>query len=184
MTSETSETVWLVRYGEIALKSPPVRRTWETKLVSTIQIMLPHCVARRENGRIWLTGEVDPTTLARVFGIVSFSPCRTCDLGELEEFLLRYIAETFPAGKATFGLRVRRVGRHRFTSPECAARLGAEVVERFPDFSVDLTRPDIPITIEIRGNRCYLFHQIYPGAGGIPLGVEGTLVALISGGID
>ncbi|MDD1672822.1 MAG: tRNA 4-thiouridine(8) synthase ThiI [Methanomicrobiales archaeon] len=184
MTDGTIGKIWLVRYGEIALKSPPVRKTWEAKLISNIQMVLPRSDSRREHGRIWLSGEVDPAMLARVFGIVSFSPCWTCDLKELKDTLLQYIAESFSAKKATFGLRIRRIGHHQFTSQECATQLGSAVLQCYPDFSVNLTNPDILIMIEIRENRCYLFYQIFPGVGGIPLGVEGALVVLLSGGID
>jgi thiamine biosynthesis protein ThiI len=49
---------------------------------------------------------------------------------------------------------------------------------------VDLDRPDLELHIEIRGDACYLFTEVIPGAGGLPPGVEGSLVALVSGGID
>lgn len=184
MSSDAANTVWLVRYGEIALKSPPVRKIWERQLLANIEEVLPHCQARREYGRIWLTGEVEPAALARIFGIVSFSPCRTCDLEDLKETLLDYVADVFPGTPGTFGLRVHRVGRHGFTSPECAARLGKAILQQHPHLSVDLTHPDAWFHIEIRERCGYLFDRIIPGAGGIPLGVEGTLILLFSGGID
>lgn len=178
------DTVWLVRYGEISLKSVPVRTSWEKQLIGSILGVLPACRASREWGRIWLTGPVDPVALGRVFGIVSFSPCRACSLDELEETLLQYIADSWVAEKGTFALRVRRIGEHSFSSQECASRLGSRVREWYPGLGVDLKHADITIHIEIRGERCYLYHKVFPGAGGIPLGVEGSLVLLLSGGID
>jgi thiamine biosynthesis protein ThiI len=49
---------------------------------------------------------------------------------------------------------------------------------------VDLDRPDLELHVEIREGDCYLFTEVIQGTGGLPLGVEGSLVALVSGGID
>jgi hypothetical protein len=70
--------LWLVRYGEIFLKSDYVRRQWEQALVRNIREVLPDCRVRSERGRIWITGVVDQEKLRRVFGIVSFSPVTRC----------------------------------------------------------------------------------------------------------
>ncbi|MDD1668441.1 MAG: tRNA 4-thiouridine(8) synthase ThiI, partial [Methanomicrobiales archaeon] len=84
----------------------------------------------------------------------------------------------------TFGIRVRRVGTHPFTSQEKAVELGNLVRTEFPHLEVDLKHPDLELKVEIREGDCYLFTEVIPGAGGLPLGVEGSLVALVSGGID
>ncbi len=177
-------TIWLVRYGEIALKSPGVRDAWERQLVKNIQEMQPGgCKVTRDRGRVWLTGMVDPVRLGNVFGIVSFSPCRTCVLEDVSGELVRYIGDLVH-GTGSFALRVRRTGNHPLSSQEYARVLGEAVKVAFPSLSVDLTNPGLTVHIEIRNNRCYLYHEVFPGPGGLPLGVEGTLVALLSGGID
>ncbi len=56
-----------MRYSAIFLKSEPVRRRWENALISNIREVLPECRVRRERGRIWLEGAVDPEKLKRVF---------------------------------------------------------------------------------------------------------------------
>jgi thiamine biosynthesis protein ThiI len=76
------------------------------------------------------------------------------------------------------------VGNHPFSSRDLAVDLGDLVRSRYPDLQVDLDSPEKEIWIEVRGEQCYLFDTVNNGPGGIPLGVEGTLVALISGGID
>jgi hypothetical protein len=50
---DKTNKLFLIRYSEIALKSPPVRRRWEDVLVSNIQKALPGCRVRKSWGRIW-----------------------------------------------------------------------------------------------------------------------------------
>ena len=176
--------LWLVRYGEIFLKSDYVRRRWENVLVRNIQTVLPGCRVRSERGRIWVQGPVDPGRLRRVFGIVSFSPVTRCTTDDLEESLLALARERDAGGLRTFAIRMRRVGSHPFTSQEKAVELGNLVRRAFPGLRVDLDDPDLELHVEIRGDACYLYTDVVPGAGGLPPGVEGTLVALVSGGID
>jgi thiamine biosynthesis protein ThiI len=176
--------LWLVRYSEIFLKSDPVRREWEKVLVRNIREVLPGCNVRTERGRIWVEGEVDRERLRRVFGIVSFSPVTWCSPGDLNETLLDLCRRNGAGNRRTFGIRMRRVGTHPFTSQEKAVELGNLVRGEFPSLEVDLDRPDLELHVEIREGDCYLFTEVIQGAGGLPLGVEGSLVALVSGGID
>jgi thiamine biosynthesis protein ThiI len=176
--------LWLVRYGEIFLKSDYVRRGWERTLVRNISEMLPGCRVGSERGRIWVEGPVDTEMLRRVFGIVSFSPVTRCALGDLNETLLSLCRERGVEDLHTFAIRMRRVGTHPFTSQEKAVELGNLVRGVFPHTKVDLDHPDVELHVEIRDGTCYLFTDVIRGAGGLPPGVEGSLVALVSGGID
>jgi len=176
--------LWLVRYGEIFLKSDYVRRQWEKALVRNMREVLPGCRIRSERGRIWVRGPVDPERLRRVFGIVSFSPVARCSLDTLEETLLSLAEEQGAGNLRTFAIRMRRVGTHPFASQEKAVELGNLVRGEFPNLAVDLDNPGLELHVEIREGDCYLFTDVIPGAGGLPLGVEGCLVALVSGGID
>ncbi|MDI6719085.1 MAG: tRNA uracil 4-sulfurtransferase ThiI [Methanomicrobiales archaeon] len=178
------EWLWMVRYSEIALKSEPVRRQWEKVLVTNILQVLPGVRAERERGRIWLSGRVDPKKLKKVPGITSFSPCLSCTLSELHGTVLRAGAHARLDAAASFAVRVRRTGTHPFTSQELAADLGDCISRQYPQIHVDLMHPEKEISVEIRGDRCYVYTQRIRGPGGIPLGVEGTLVVLMSGGID
>jgi len=176
--------LWLVRYGEIFLKSDYVRRQWEKVLVRNIREVLPGCKIRSERGRIWVQGPVDPERLRRVFGIVSFSPVVRCPLDILGETLLSLARERGAGSLRTFAIRMKRVGTHPFTSQEKAVELGNLVRAGFPNILVDLDNPDLELHVEIRGDAAYLYTEVIHGAGGLPLGVEGSLVALVSGGID
>jgi thiamine biosynthesis protein ThiI len=177
-------TLWLIRYGEIFLKSDYVRRQWEHALVRNIREVLPECSVRSERGRIWILGSADSEKLRRVFGIVSFSPVISCALEDLGVTLITLAREQGAGNLRTFALRMKRVGTHSFTSREKAVELGNLLQVEFPALSVDLDNPDLEIHIEIREGTCYLYTDVISGAGGLPLGVEGCLVALVSGGID
>src|SRR5512136_2341005 len=183
-TAEGFAEMYLIRYSEIALKSPPVRRRWEDVLVSNLQKAQPECKVRKSWGRIWLEGDVDPERLKKVFGIVSFSKCEHCNLPDLDSYILRY-CDTIGLEKAkSFALRLRRVGNHAFTSQEKTIKLADMILARFTHLKVDLDNPDATVYVEIRDNDCYLYRNVIKGSGGLPLGVEGKLVALFSGGID
>src|SRR5512136_2938490 len=183
-TAEGFAEMYLIRYSEIALKSPPVRRRWEDVLVSNLQKAQPECKVRKSWGRIWLEGDVDPEKLKKVFGIVSFSKCEHCRLQDLSSFILRYCDATGMEKAKSFALRLRRVGNHAFTSQEKTIELADMILERFRHLKVDLDNPDATVYVEIRDNDCYLYRNVIKGSGGLPLGVEGKLVALFSGGID
>jgi thiamine biosynthesis protein ThiI len=176
--------LFIVRYSEIFLKSGPVRRAWENTLLDAIRRVNPEVVITRERGRIWLSGALDPESLKYIFGIVSFSPCVHVPLGELDEAILTYAAKLEIGRSSSFSVRVRRIGKHAFSSQEKAAELGGAILDVYPRLKVNLTRPDREIRVEIRDQDCYLYHEKIPGTGGIPPGVEGSLVSLMSGGID
>ena len=176
--------MYLLRYSEIALKSLPVRRRWEDVLITNLQKALPGCKVRKSWGRIWLEGPVDPEKLKKVFGIVSFSECERCSLQEMDSYIMDFCMRADLDKAKTFALRLRRVGDHPFTSHEKTVELADKILERFPNLKVNLDNPDATIYVEIRDNDCYLYRDVIKGAGGLPLGVEGKLVALFSGGID
>ena len=176
--------MYLVRYSEIALKSEPVRRRWEDVLVSNIQKVLPGIKVRKERGRIWLDGSVDPEKLKKVFGIVSFSEVEHCRLEELNSFILEFCERMSLMKAKTFSLRLRRVGNHPFKSQEKTIELADLILAKFQNLAVDLDAPEATVFVEMRNADVYLYRNNVKGAGGIPLGVEGKLVALFSGGID
>ncbi len=177
-------SLWLVRYAEIFLKSDPVRRQWENVLLENILKIAPGARGRTERGRIWLEGDVDPDRLKKVFGIVSFSRVEICALANLEQEIVPFARSHGLAPGKSFAVRVKRVGKHSFSSQDKARDLGSVLWDVSSGLRVDLDNPDIEIFVEIREGTCYLYDRVVRGAGGLPLGVEGTLVSLISGGID
>ena len=175
---------WLVRYSEIFLKSDPVRRQWENVLITNILTVMPGVHVRNERGRIWLDGDVKPDLLKNIFGIVSFSEVEHIRLDELESHLCGYCRRHGIEKVKTFAIRMKRVGTHIFTSNDKAIEYGNQLRKEFPHLKVNLANPDKEIHIEIRADEAYLYDNVRKAVGGLPLGVEGTLVALVSGGID
>ena len=175
---------WLVRYSEIFLKSDPVRRQWENVLIKNIREVMPGIHVRNERGRIWLDGEVKPDLLKNIFGIVSFSEVEHIRLDEIETFLPDFCRRHGIEEVKTFALKIKRVGTHDFSSNDKAIEYGDLIRREYPHLKVNLAKPDKEIHIEIRANEAYLYDSVTKGVGGLPLGVEGTLVVLISGGID
>jgi tRNA uracil 4-sulfurtransferase len=183
--------VILVRYGELALKSPPVRREFESALRRNIldQFVQAGITGRLRSDRGHLYVEVDSAdaarrVLCRVFGVTSVS--ETFEVGSeraaIRDRLLE-LAEPRLTPGARFAVRARRTGQHPFTSQELARDLGGDVLERFADrhLSVDLEHPDVELFVEVRGPRTYLYFDRSAGPGGLPLGVAGRLVALVDG---
>ncbi len=175
---------WLVRYSEIFLKSDPVRRRWENALITNILEVMPGIHVRNERGRIWLDGNVKPELLKIIFGIVSFSEVEHIRLNEIGTCLPDYCRRHGITDVKTFALKIKRVGNHDFSSNDKAIEFGDLLRKEFPHLKVNLANPDKEIHIEIRANEAYLYDNVTKAVGGLPLGVEGTLVALVSGGID
>ncbi|MGZ4930126.1 MAG: tRNA uracil 4-sulfurtransferase ThiI [Halobacteriota archaeon] len=181
----------LVRYGEIGIKSDRVRSRYEKILVQNIRKTLAFCEIpydsiKRDFGRIFVQTE-DPRAafaIARVFGVVSTSCVNECaaDLEMMTSIALQLITPKLARGKS-FGIRARRTGTHQFSSKDIGVIVGRKIVEQL-GAPVRLSQPDVQVFIEVRADRAYVYTEIIPGVGGLPLGTQGKIVALISGGID
>ncbi len=181
----------LVRYGELALKSPPVRREFEGALRRNLLDLFlaagTTCRVRSDRGHLYL--EVDDPANAlrlarRVFGVTSVSLAREVptDREEIRRALVDLARPEVAPGRS-FAIRARRTGQHPFTSQELAAELGGVVLDAWPELGlrVDLGRPDLELSVEVRGPRTYLYRDRRAGPGGLPLGVAGRVVALVDG---
>ena len=157
--------VILVRYGEIFLKSDPVFRILEGKLVKNIKDAFKKngvdFEIESERGRIFIhTSQEDKACeiLKNVFGIVSFSPCILLPTSELEE-IVNFCKANYNKWidkNETFAVRVKRVGTHDYTSMQLADTIG-KVIDR----KVDLSKPDKEIFIEVRENKTYVYTEIF-----------------------
>ncbi len=183
------ETI-LVRYGELSLKSPAVRREFEAKLKGHILSLLYRadieCTVSDDHGHIYVHSprlEEALPYVCRVFGVVSVS--RASVLPTDLEVLSKHVVEqagSLPDG-SSFAIRARRTGTHPFTSHDVDVRLGADVLAGHPGkrLKVDLTHPDTEIAVEIRGPKTYVYLGRHPGPGGFPLGVAGKIGAIVDG---
>ncbi len=185
--------VILVRYDELALKSKRVRARYEQILAKNIKAMLnadgcSYSGISKEMGRVFIhSGDASTTkSAAKVFGVVSASPAYTCEptLEASAELCADVAANIMQEGQS-FAIRARRAGNHDFTSRDVAVACGDAVFQRVnKNINVNLDCPDVEIFVEIRQERAYVFTESVKGVGGLPMGTQGKMVALISGGID
>ena len=184
---------YFIRYGEIGVKSPKIRRKFENKLISNIQTEL-ECGFENDQGRITIiTDESEDKVkdvLSRVFGVVSYSPVRetVTDRKKIADLINEILPDIINSGKFnpdsdTFAVRCRRVGNHDFTSQEMAAYAGGVVIDA-TDAKVNLSEPDFTLYVEVRNDKTYVYYEKIRGLGGLPVGSQGRVVCLISSGID
>jgi thiamine biosynthesis protein ThiI len=181
----------LVRYGELALKSRPVRLRFERALMRNIEDLFIHagqeCLVEREWGRILLFAKDDGNAgraLRRVFGITSFSPAHECDSDAdiVSSAVAERSRDAIRPGQS-FAIRARRSGSHPYSSQELAARVGAAVLKANAgkNIRVDLSNPDVELFVEVRQKRAFIFLEKFAGPGGLPMGTQGRVVALLDG---
>lgn len=183
--------MYIVRYSEIGLKGTKARDRMEQLLVRNIRKGLAsvgiEAEIKRGFGRIYLSDENPedgvPQVLSRVMGIKNFSRAISYKFNSLQDIVCRSVAiwADRVEGKS-FAVRARRTGEHNFSSRDIMNAVGEGLLQ-FSE-KVDLENPDVTVYIEVRNNMVYFFTELLPGPGGLPLGSEGRLVALVSGGID
>ncbi|MEM0365696.1 MAG: tRNA uracil 4-sulfurtransferase ThiI [Acidilobaceae archaeon] len=184
--------VILVRYGEIAIKGVRTRRSMENLLANTLRLALEKFNVKAEitvsEGRIfiWNPSDIEGAIKAssRVFGVKSISPAYFLKFSDLEDLIDRALEFFSPRVKGKiFRVRARRVGSHNFTSKDVEKLLGSKLLESGA-LKVDLENPEYTAYLEIRGLKAFLYDTIIDGPGGLPLGSEGTVLVLFSGGFD
>ncbi|HHV79558.1 MAG TPA: tRNA 4-thiouridine(8) synthase ThiI [Firmicutes bacterium] len=190
--------VILVRYGELGLKGlnrPDFEKALSENIKRALQ-GLEYRYIHRDRGRIFIEnysmGEEGEflSRLSRVFGIVSFSPAMAAEL-ELDQVeqvsleVFRRAMTVVAEGKSvTFKVHATRANKaFPLDSMELNRHLGAHVLKNIPGLSVDVHNPDITLAVEIR-DRAYVSCRTLPGPGGLPYGVSGRALLLLSGGID
>ncbi len=134
-----------------------------------------------------LPDEIDDATAAErasaVFGFANFSLSHRVAL-DLEAIKAEAIAEARKYPARTFRVSTRR-GDKRFamTSMDVDREVGAAIVEAL-GLKVDLHNPELTVSIEILSDAAFVSAGKLPGPGGLPVGISGRALALISGGID
>lgn len=188
------ERVILVRYTEIHLKGLN-RPFFEQKLIENIKRSLRgiSCKIEREQGRIYIVGIGEERfdeaieRLKKVFGIHSISPAFAVDKAwdTVVETALSVMQKQVDLDPAlTFKVYARRSDKHYFMNSDGINReLGHLVLERFPTVRVDIHKPKVGLSVEIR-DKAYIYAEEIPCAKGMPVGSSGKATLLISGGID
>ncbi len=84
----------------------------------------------------------------------------------------------------SFCLRVKRSGKHPFSSIEVERQAGGALLHNSEASKVQLKNPDLEVQMEIRGEQLMTVVERYEGIGGFPIGQQDSCVSLISGGYD
>ncbi len=84
----------------------------------------------------------------------------------------------------TFCVRVKRRGKHEFTSIEVERYVGGGLNQNIESARVKLTNPDVTVNLEIEDDRLLLVTGRSEGIGGFPIGTQEDVMSLISGGFD
>ena len=179
----------LVRYAEMGLKSPGVRRYFEKVLNYNMMAALARerveAFIESQYGRLFVTTDRPAEAsdvLRRVFGISSLSEVRECpsDIPSIRTLALEVATPLLRDG-SSFRVEARRNGVHPYTSMQLAAQAGEEIFEahRHRGVRVDLHNPDLVVYVEVRDKRAYVFSSYLAGPGGLPMGSQGKVVAVI-----
>jgi tRNA uracil 4-sulfurtransferase len=184
-------------FPEVIIKSTPVRRRFIKQLRDNLRALLSDLGVKIDVQRDWEKIEIrcpdadNKTTqqvadiLAHTPGIANFALIQDYALGDLE-FIFQ---KTLPvwrdaiAGK-TFCVRVKRLGKHAFTSVDVEQYVGGGLLQHSQAKGVELRKPEIVVPIEIKDQRLWILTSKTQGLGGFPLGAQDPVLSLISGGFD
>lgn len=181
-----------IQYGEIALKGGN-RDRFLNLLFSNIKNTLPAALGlklKKKYGRFILESTFSEeeeklirTSLAKIFGIANFSFAKRAPL-DLEALKIEAANLVASASGGSFKIATKRSNKQfPLTSMEISAQVGGYVAEKSGK-KVDVSNPDIVCAITIAEKEAYLGIELINGPGGLPVGISGNLLALLSGGID
>ena len=189
-------TAFLIKYAEIGVKGKN-RYLFEDALVQQIKYALKRCEGefkiRKTQGRIYIDAvsefDFDETVenLKTVFGIAGICPVVYVEdegFEQLCQTVVRYIDDVYAEKNKTFKVVARRARKnYPLDSMEINSKMGGVILNAYDQMRVDVHHPEIVINIEIR-EKIYVYSEIIPGPGGMPIGTNGKAMLLLSGGID
>ncbi|HAN21790.1 MAG: tRNA 4-thiouridine(8) synthase ThiI [Clostridiales bacterium GWF2_36_10] len=187
--------VILLKYGEIVLKGLN-RGYFDNLLLKRVRKLLKEvdgkfnldysqstlCIRGDENADI----DKAFSQMKKLFGIITVCRGVECekDMDAIKKVLVDN-GERFLHGAKTFKCVAKRSDkRFPLTSPQICAECGELILDNFKDITVDVINPDVNITIEIRDTAAFVHGGGEKGAGGMPVGSNGSALLLLSGGID
>lgn len=187
---------FLIKYAEIGVKGKN-RYLFENALVQQIKYALKRCegefAVRKTDGRIYVDAvsdfDYDETVqhLQKVFGISGICPMVYVEdegFEKLRGTVVDYMDRVYPVKDRSFKVAARRARKnYPLDSMEINMELGGTILDAFPEMRVDVHKPDILLHVEIR-DKVYIYSEIIPGPGGMPVGTGGKAMLLLSGGID
>ena len=185
----------LLKLGELVLKGLN-RRTFEDKLIANARRKLrPHgefkvytkqsaMYVEPKNDECDMDGAWE--AMKKVFGVVGLSRARACDkdADAMLETAKTYLHDKLSAARS-FKVEAKRSDKtFPMTSIQLAQYVGGELHDAFPNLTVDVHHPELTVHLEVRDDAAFVHADPESGAGGLPVGVGGRAVSLLSGGID
>ena len=121
-----------------------------------------------------------------IFGVISLCRCRPCEkeLDAIFETVNAYLGDELLTAKSFKVESKRSDKRFPLNSIQISQEIGGRIAERYPSLAVDVHHPDYTVYVEIRDHAAYVHGPAEQGAGGLPTGVGGRAMVLLSGGID
>ncbi len=177
----------LIHYGEIGLKGKN-RKYFEDKLASNVRKVLGKDVkVKVDEKRLFAEGKftekVAKEKLEKVFGIEWFAIVEEC-APEVESIWKCVKKNVKGVDGKKFAVRTKRSDKNfPMGSMELSGEIGKRVLDSV-DANVDLKNPEITVFIEIMQKKALVFFEKVRGLGGLPVGVGGRVLCLMSGGID
>ena len=194
MTSAVRDMI-LLKEGEVVLKGLN-KRYFEQKLTQNIRRRI------KPFGRFLVTAtqsviyvepqdddaDVDQAfeALKQVFGIMTLTRAVACekDPDVILRKAIEYLREPLSEAKS-FKVESRRSDKgFPMTSIELSQYVGGGINEAYGDLKADMHEPEFTVHLEVRDRAAYVHGAPVKGAGGMPVGSNGTAVSLLSGGID
>ena len=187
---------FLIKYSEIGIKGKN-RYVFENILKENIRkaldALMPGYVISKEQGRVFVECpqgydyEDTIEALKKVFGIAGICPVVVIEDIEWENLKLKvgdYVEKRYANRDFSFKVEAKRADKHYpIESPDICIKMGAYLLNRFPEMKVDVHQPQVRITVEVR-SKGYVYSEVIPGPCGMPVGSNGKAMLLLSGGID
>ena len=185
----------LMKLGEVVLKGLN-RRSFEDKLNSNIRRRLTHYGSFHvysKQSTVYVEPQDDACDLdgayaacKQVFGVIAVTRALSCpkDKDAIFHCARNYLDAELRAAK-TFKVETKRADKHfPMNSMEISQYVGGMLHDAYPHLKVDVHTPELCVHVEVREKAAYVHAPSQPGAGGLPIGMGGTAVSLLSGGID
>ena len=176
----------LIKYGELTTKKNN-RNQFINILENNIKNLLKdeNIVITKDRVRMYIKCEDASKVVKKlqtVFGIYSIIICHKVN-NNIEDVLKKSL-EIMDKSQKTFKVATNRADKNfPISSMDYSKKLGALILKN-TDFKVDVHNPDITLTVEIRNNGTFVYTDETPGIGGYPVGIQGTGLLMLSGGID
>jgi len=191
---DSAEQVVLVASSEFTLKSYPVRRTLEQRLVDDLRFALANEGERdahieRDAARLVVHGARQTTksalTCSRVFGVAYAAPALLlpAKLEDVVRVLVDLASETLLENDS-FAIRAHRSTPGTLSRREVELSGGTEVLRALKgrSISVDLEHPTLTIFVDLVGDWAYVYEKKIEGPGGLPLSSQWKMLAVLDSG--